>query len=99
MLIKTSRGGGSRLGDAGGACLCLAMLGAIGLAARADERLPLRELSFASPRWMAEWHVGPGRKMGWKNLEVGRDPAEGAREPFLRARFPKGSASPTVTRA
>jgi len=64
----------------------------------AENNREFPELSFASPRWMETWQVDRHRKMGWNNIQITNDPQDSLRGPFLRVRYPRGSASPTVTK-
>jgi hypothetical protein len=64
--------------------------------ARGDEGKVLWTGGFES-NWMQQWHVARPKAWGLQNLKALADPS-GKFVTVLRATFPKGSASPTVTR-
>src|SRR5262249_9261724 len=55
------------------------------------------DLEIVPRDWRERWHVHPKRHWGLANLEVIDDPS-GTFPKVFRIRYPRGSASPTVTR-
>ncbi len=53
--------------------------------------------SFSDADWMDAWDVRSSKSWGFDNLEV-IPSAQGKSEPILRVDYPKGSASPSVSR-